>query len=187
MNILVRLFEKYGYLSSACKLALEQNTQTFHKKKGDFLLKQGQLSGSLYVLQKGFVRAFYNTADNKEIDLWFAFENTIIGSTYQMYKSRASLESIQCMEDSVVYAIPNAVILRLYREFPELNIIARRFTEDYCLDLEQRAFALQTMSAFQRYCKLIQDLGTNANRVALGNIASYLGITPETLSRIRKI
>lgn len=187
MNILIRLFEKYGYLSSACKVALEQNTQIFNKKKTEFLLNQGQLSGSLYVLQKGYVRAFHTKTDGSERDLWFAFENTIIGSTYQMYKSRASLHSIQCMEDCVVHAIPNAVLLRLYNEFPELNVIARRFTEDYCLELEQRAFILQTMTINQRYIILNQQLHNNAKRVADSHVASYLGISLDTLDRIKKI
>ncbi|MTG98237.1 MULTISPECIES: Crp/Fnr family transcriptional regulator [Myroides] len=186
MNVLIRLFEQYGYISSQCRDALEKNVQTFHMKKGELLLKKGQLSGSLYVLEKGFVRGYYLVSE-KEIDVWFAFEHTIMGSTYQMYKSRASLEYIQCMEDCIVHAISNQVLLRLYREHPELNLISRRSTEDYCLQLEQRAFGLQTMSASERYYNLIKELGDDFHRIPLGNIASYLGISQETLSRIRRV
>lgn len=186
MNMIIRLFEQYGYLSPQCKESLEQNIQVLHKKKGDIILKKGQLSGSLYVLEKGFVRGFYEV-DNKEIDVWFVFENTIMGSTYQMYKSKPSLEYIQCMEDCTMLALSNQVLMRFYREYPELNVIGRRSTEDYCLELEERAFQLQTMSAIERYHRLVKSLGENFHRIPLGNIASYLGITPETLSRIRKL
>ncbi|KUF44265.1 Crp/Fnr family transcriptional regulator [Myroides marinus] len=186
MNMLIRLFEQYGYLSPMCKEALEKNTQIFHKRKGEYLLKKGQLSGSLYVLEEGFVRGFYMHND-QEIDVWFAFEQTIMGSTYQMYKSKASLEFIQCMEDCVVHAIPNQVLFRFFKEYPELNLISRRSTEDYCLQLEDRAFQLQTMSATERYHRLLKDLGSDVNRIPLGNVASYLGISQETLSRIRRI
>jgi hypothetical protein len=75
----------------------------------------------------------------------------------------------------------------LYKDFPEFNIIGRRFTEDYCLLLEERAYQLQTMSAAERYHKLLKDYPEAVKRIPLGNIASYLGITQETLSRIRKI
>ncbi len=186
MSVMIRLFEQYGYISPVCREAIEKYIQIYHKKKGDFLLKKGQITGSLFVLEKGLVRGYYQQKD-KQIDVWFGFENTILGSTYQMYKSRPSLEYIECLEDCTVHALPNEKLLRLYKDFPEFNIIGRRFTEDYCLLLEERAYQLQTMSAAERYHKLLKDYPEAVKRIPLGNIASYLGITQETLSRIRKI
>lgn len=186
MNTLVRLLEQYGYLSPLCKVALEENTQIFFKRKGDYLLQKGEQSDSLYVIEEGSVRGFYQR-NGEEIDIWYAFEHTIIGATYQMYRSKPSLESIQCMEDCMVYAIPNRVLLRFYREYPELNMISRRFAENYCLLLEDRAFQLQMLSPLQRYYRLQRSLQENLERIPERNIASYLGITQEELTDVRRI
>ncbi|SFJ27939.1 Crp/Fnr family transcriptional regulator [Myroides guanonis] len=186
MNTLIRLFERYGYVSPSCKEALEQHIQTSHKTKGSILLKKGQTTGNLFVLEKGLVRGYYEYKE-KQTDVWFGFENTILGSTYQLYKSRPSLEYIECMEDCIVHALSNQELLRFYKDFPELNVIGRRFTEDYCLLLEERAFQLQTFSAVERYHDLIKRHPETLFRIPLGNIASYLGISAETLSRIRRI
>lgn len=186
MNTLVRLLEQYGYLSPLCKVALEENTQIFFKRKGDFLLQKGHQSDSLYVIEEGAIRGYY-LYDGREIDVWYAFEHSILGATYQMYKSKPSLEYVQCIEDCIVYAIPNQVLLRFYREYPELNMIARRFTEDYCMLLEERAYQLQLMSPVQRYCRLLRKLQEDIERLSEKNIASYLGIREEQLSEIRRI
>lgn len=186
MNTLVRLLEQYGYLSPLCKVALEENTKILFKQKGDFLLQKGQQSDSLYIIEEGAVRGYY-LHHGEEIDVWYAFEHTILGATYQMYKSKPSLEYIQCMENCMVYAIPNRVLLRFYREYPELNMIARRFAEDYCMMLEDRAFQLQIMSPEQRYYRLLKNFQENIERIPERNIACYLGITQEDLGHIRRI
>lgn len=186
MKILIRLFEKYGYLSNACKNAIIQNTQTFYKNKEEPLLEDGHLATSLYVIEKGCVRAFYTLETGQEIDLWYGFENSIIGSTLHMYKSRTSLQRIACMEPCLIHALPSAALLRLYREFPELNMIVRRFMEDYCCELEHRIFVLHTQNALGRYRQILRDLKENIQRIPTKNLASYLGVSQETLVRMQQ-
>ncbi|MEC4113380.1 Crp/Fnr family transcriptional regulator [Myroides pelagicus] len=186
MNMLIRLFEQYGYISAQCKEVIEQNIQTVHLKKGTVIQKRGQSPMALYAIEKGAVRGFY-TKEVRTIDTWYAFDHTILPATYQMYKSSVANENIQCMEDCLVHCISNSVMLRLFREYPELNLICRRLVEEYALDLQQRAYQLQTMSVEQRYYSLLKDLGDHFTRVSSANMASYLGITEQVLSHIRRI
>ncbi|MDR2920865.1 MAG: hypothetical protein LBV72_16070 [Tannerella sp.] len=74
----------------------------------------------------------------------------------------------------------------LYRKYSEINTIGRKIVEDYCKILDQRIFTMQTMSAEKRYNDLIQNYPEVIKRAPLGYIASFLGISQETLSRVRR-
>lgn len=187
MKIIIRLLEKYGYLSTACKNAILQNSRTLYKNKSDLLLEQGSLPTDLYVVEKGGVRAFYTSFNQSSIDLWYNFENSIIGSTLQMYKSKVALQNLQCMEDCVLHTISNTALLGLYKDYPELNIIARRFMEDYCHEVEYRSFVFQTQNPIGRYRELIKSIGRNVTRIPKNNLASYLGVNLSDLERIQKL
>lgn len=176
MNMLIRLFEQYGYLSPLCKEALEAHIVTYTVKKGDVLLQKGQLSSYLYVLEEGLVCGFYE-CNKQRFDTWFAFKHAILNPTYQLFKSKVSLETIQCLENSVVHAIPNQILFRLFSEFPELNVIVRRAIEDYCLELQERNYELKTMTPHDRYHLLSRQLHGNMARLPHTNLASYLGVS----------
>jgi CRP-like cAMP-binding protein len=80
----------------------------------------------------------------------------------------------------------NQKLQELYSKYPDFNTIGRRIAEEYCLWLENRIASLQVDSAEERYKKLLNEFPDLLLRVSLGQISSYLGITQETLSRIRK-
>lgn len=185
MNPFIKKFSEYGTLSEEAKTELEKRIQYFKKKKNDFLLKQGQIVSSLFLMETGFVRAFF-IKNNKEINSWFCAENVITGSILPVFSGRLSFENIQFLEDSVVYSISVEDLNDLYRKFPELNLIGRKIAEELCVILEERITSLHTESAEERYQSLIAGFPNILQRVSLGHIASYLGITQETLSRIRK-
>ena len=102
-----------------------------------------------------------------------------------LFSNNPSIENIQLLEDSVFHYISNQNLQKLYNKHPDLNTIGRKVAEEYCLLLENRIASLQVDSAEDRYRKLIKDFPNISQRVSLGHIASYLGITQATLSRIR--
>ena len=152
--------------------------------KGDLLLKQGEICKHIYFLKEGFARGFYYH-EGKEFTLWFGLENDIIASMYSFVSQKQSFESIEFLENSVVYCLEYGQLQRLYKQHIEINLIGRLFTERYYLKLEERVMSLQFQSALERYNQIIKNTPNLIQRASLGHIASYLGITQETLSRIR--
>ena len=185
MNPLIAEFKSYGNISSAIELELNSRIRISQKKKGDFFLKQGQVNSSLFVIQQGLVRAFFRQED-KEVNTWFGMENELIGSILPLYANRPSFEYIQFLEDSTIYSISADDLNEVYKLYPDLNVVGRKIAEKLCGLLEERVISLHTESAEQRYKALINKQPSIVQRISLGHIASYLGITQETLSRIRR-
>jgi len=185
MNPLIDQLKKYGALSEQAEEEIACRTHYFQKKKCHFFLKEGQHASSYFVLDKGLVRAYF-IRNEKEINSWFGEEGQIYYSIIPVYTNEPSFENLQFLEDSEVYALNTNDLNDLYKKFPELNIIGRKIAEEVSIVLEARITSLHTESAIERYHDLIKRQPNVLQRVNLGHIASYLGITQETLSRIRK-
>lgn len=185
MNPLIEQLKKYGPMSSEAEKGIQQKTKYFQKKKNSHLLKQGQILASYFVLKKGIVRS-YIYRNEKEINVWFGAENQVFGAIMPMYANKAAPENIQFLEDSELYAISFDDLEDLYKMYPELNLIGRKVAEELCVILEERINSLHFETASERYRNLILQMPYLLQRINLGHIASFLGITQETLSRIRK-
>lgn len=185
MNPLIEKFKEYGHLPPEIEDKLSSYIKTQTKQKGDFFLKQGQIVSSLFIIETGLVRSYY-IKDDREINSWFGFENIILGSVLPLFYQQPSFENIEFLETSTYYYISNKDLNEIYKISNEMNTIGRKMTEEYCVILEDRIRSLQRESAIQRYNSLIKYQPDATQRISLGHIASYLGITQETLSRIRK-
>lgn len=93
MNPLIKQLKKYGNLTSEIETELNEKIKSLIKQKGDFLLKEGQIVSSLFVIEKGLVRSFYNI-NEREINVWFGFESGILGSVMPLFFSQPSIENI---------------------------------------------------------------------------------------------
>ncbi|MFV0339120.1 MAG: Crp/Fnr family transcriptional regulator [Parachlamydiaceae bacterium] len=184
MNPLITLCRKFGPISFDIEKELDFKTQIKVYEKDTFFIKEGQIVSSLFVIEKGLVRSFYMKEDREIID-WFGFENIPLGATMPLFFNRPSLQNIQFLETSTIHYISNSDLNTLYNKYNEMNTIGRRMTEEFCRIMEERSWSLQTESAEQRYLNLIKSEPEILQRVSLRHIASYLGITQETLSRIR--
>lgn len=184
MNPLIEQFKRYGKISLDAELDFHKKVIRQERNKNDFYLKEGQTSSGLFVMEKGLVRAFF-IKNEKEINTWFGTENLILGSISPLFFNQPAKENIQFLEDSIVYSISRENLYDLYRKYHEIESIGRQMTEHYCLMMEERITSLQTLTAQERYEQLLQLFPELLQRVSLGHIASYLGITLETLSRIR--
>lgn len=185
MNPLIKKFKEYGPLSAEIENELLKKIKIQTRQKGDFFLKQGQIISILFMLETGLVRSYYTIGD-REVNSWFGFENIIFGSITPLFQQRPSSENIQFLESSTLYYIESSDMNDLYKKYTEMNTIGRLISEECCQVLEERVNSLQTQSAEERYQTLLKYQPDAIQRISLGHIASYLGIKPETLSRIRK-
>lgn len=157
--------------------------QEFHPKK-TLLLKAGHVARRIYFVNEGFVRAFYYK-DNQAYTTWFMGRHEFVISVYSFFSQKPAFENIEVLEDSTLLSITWDELQYLYKHFSEFNLIGRIITEQYYIRTEERAIELQTLPAQQRYQKLINTYPGILQKASLGQIASYLGIKQETLSRIR--
>lgn len=152
--------------------------------RNDLLIEEGQICRRLYFIERGCVRGFYNI-DGKDVSQWFGFENDFVTSVRSFVTRSASREYIQVVEDAVLWSVSRDQLDALLQRFPELEKLVRLIYEQYYIRLEERYTNAHFKSAGERYDDLLRHTPHILQRMPLGYIASYLGISAETLSRIR--
>jgi CRP-like cAMP-binding protein len=152
--------------------------------KGDYLLTEGQLCRHLYFVESGALRGYYNL-DGKEVTHWFGFEKDFVTSFHSFITKEPAVENIQLIEGCVLWAISKDILTDLFNQYHEIERLVRVAYEKYYIRLEERFVNAQFKTASERYEQFLQHTPHIVERVPLGHIASYLGISQETLSRIR--
>ncbi len=181
---LIKEISQLTNLSKEAEAFLNATVQICSFKKGEDILNFNQACNYLYFVNKGIIRGYYYL-DTKEITNWFGQENEFGTCFYSFIARKPSVETIQALEDCELVQIPYSSLQDLYKAFPETERIGRIITETYYLKLEERLLSIQFKSAKERYLNLIESKPSLIKRAALGQIASYLGISQETLSRMR--
>ena len=156
-----------------------------HIARNGFFNKAGIVSDRIGFVEKGVLRSFYNI-DNREITTYFLLPGSVAASLMSFLQKKPAIENIQAIEDSLLNVINRTNLYRLYHENWKWQQVGRILTENYYVEMEQRSITLQYQSARERYEALLKDHPEIIRSVPQNMIASYLGIAPETLSRIRK-
>jgi len=154
-------------------------------RKGKLLLKAGEICDHIYFIKKGAVRGFIRDGA-KDITTWITAENEIVSSISSLDMKEPAQENMQAIENCELLALTYTDFQNLYIKFPEFNIVARKILQKYYKDAERRAFIARVTKAEKKYRLFLTRYGHLANRIPLKYIASFLGITLETLSRVRK-
>ncbi len=181
------LISKIGTLTNLSPEALnflEEHVETQVFKRNEEVLRNGRFCNHLYFVTQGMLRGYY-IIDNKEVSNWLATEGDFCTSYYSFIARTTSYETIEAIEKSEVQAISYANLNKVYNLFPETERAGRLILEEYYSRLEERMISLQFKSAKERYEGLQKNRPELLKRAPLGCIASYLGMTQETLSRIR--
>lgn len=152
--------------------------------KGYMLLREGITERSLFFLEQGVARAFQQS-DGRDVTFWFGAEGEVLLSFQSYFSNEPGYESIELLENAVVYKISHSVLQDLYRSDLEMANWGRRFAESELMRADKRYLNQQFKTATERYEEFIRDYAGLVNRVQLGHIASYLGVSQVTLSRIR--
>lgn len=184
MEKLFLILSQLMTLSPALREELTTAISELRVKKGETLISEGKICDNLFFIRKGFLRGFHYQ-NGKEITAWFGFENDFATATYSFVSQKVGFENIEVIEDSILYAITYEDLNAIYDRQPEFNYIGRLLTEKYYVDLMERTLCLQFQSAKESYDQLVATHPHILKRASLGHIASYLGISQETLSRIR--
>ena len=178
------------YLSSIISVskALEKElislTTQLTVLKSQSVVETGNRCHDLFFIESGLLRGYY-LHDGKEITNWFGQEGEFATSFYSFVAEKPSFETIQVIEDCILTQLSFSSLQALYIKFPETERLGRIITENYYIKLEERLLSLQFKTAKERYLHFIKAKPSLLQRTSLGQIASYLGVTQETLSRIR--
>ena len=184
IDSLIHHIANYHPLSEAALNAVKDNFNEIVLAKNEFLISNGKRCRHLYFLQQGALRGYY-TLEQKEITHWFAFENDFVTSFHSFITGQPAVENIQLLQGSILYSISREKLNILLDDFPEIERLVRIIYENYYIRLEERFINSQFKTAAERYQNLLEQSPHIVERVPLGYIASYLGISQETLSRIR--
>lgn len=177
------LHEKYGLNASESEQLLAQMERLTYRK-GEHIVREGERNSSLYLVVQGIWRGHY-LRDGVDISLWFASEGDTLFSSWSYVADRPSLTSIEAMSDSTVFRISKQKMETFFTSSIAFANIGRIIFERQFLDMENWMINGGAAQAKQRYLALLEQNPELLQHVPLKHIASYLMITPQSLSRIR--
>lgn len=183
-NAIETISENYSLLTADCKTDFKNSCSLLTLDKFSLIVKEGQFSDKMYFVVSGCVRAFYYK-DSKEITDWFAFEGDFMSSINSFYQNVLSKHNIELLERTTFLEITRETIFRLTEKHHCFERLGRIAVTKTMLQLQERIVSIQFETAQQKYESLINMRPDILQRVPLTFIASHLGITLETLSRIR--
>ena len=176
--------ESYSILSVECMADLESSSELLTFEENCMLVKEGQYCDYAFYIIKGSARAYY-LKDGKDISDWFAFENDFITPINTFFQNVPSPHFIELLEPSTLLQISKRNFTILSDKYHDFERFGRVVVTNTMLRLQQRITAILFETAQQKYENVLKIWPHITQRVALSHIASYLGITLETLSRIR--
>jgi len=152
--------------------------------KGEKILGEGDVCTNIYWIVKGLVRQYYYK-NEKELTEYMAAEDTIMMSIESLFKETPSMQIMQAIEPTIVFAMPKKDLEAVAMKSVNIQILYRKILEESLIISQQRADMLRFESAQDRYQKFVKRSPQLVLRAPLVYIASYLQMTPETLSRVR--
>lgn len=183
-TIIDKISKRYTPLSNECQAELLANSKIKTFKKGEIVVREGQFSKNAYLITQGCARAYY-LQDGRDISDWFTFENEIMAPIVSFFGQKPSPHFIEFIEDSVAIVFTKDTLDQLSNKHHDFERFIRKVVTETMLGLCERLNTIQFVKAEERFTRLLKIYPNITNRIPLTHIASYLGITLETLSRIR--
>jgi len=181
----IKLFEGIYPLSNSLQTEIRENSHLLDIPQKTKILNIGEVQKSIYFIIEGAVRTYYIDKKGNQNTSWLLFEQELAISVFSFFSQKPSFEILETLEASSLLVMSHSTLQKLYREYVEFNVIGRVITEKYYIRSEEKANELRMLSARERYASMMKNERNILPRVPLGIIASYLGMTQSTLSRIR--
>lgn len=183
-KIIKNIETNYLALTNECRKDLQNASRILSLDKDTVIVKEGQFAHKVYFIAEGSARSYY-LKDGRDITDWFAFENDFICSVNSFFLNTPSSLFIEVLEPSVLLEISRENVNLLSDKYTEFDRISKLIVTNTMLRLQERIVSIQFETALQKYENLLKTMPDITQRVNLTHIASFLGITLETLSRIR--
>lgn len=184
MQKLIDTFNTFGKISDENIQRIMEAIMRKEYSAKTILQDADKISSKIYFVEKGIARTFYYK-DGKDVTFWIALEGDFIGSMSSFFMREPSIKMIETLEDCVLWEFEYQKLEKLFSSNSELEKLGRLFS-NYGLSLMEKRFDnLHFNTAKERYQILVKQDSEIIQRISLGIIASYLGVTQETLSRIR--
>lgn len=186
MNELLDYFKKNITISSEIEDKLKEIIVEKNLVKGELILSDDSLKKEHIFVVSGCLRSFYKTENAKEHTLQFAVKNWWISDYMTLYTNQKSVVSIESLTHSKVLIISNDKLEEFYKEFPDFEVFQRKNFEKRIAALQRRILNLLALTASEKYNEFVNNYEVFEKVIPNYQIASFLGITPQSLSRIRK-
>lgn len=185
MEIIKTLLDKYKVqFSQELMLRFESILIQKHYQKDEMILEEGTISRYLYIVEKGMVRQFYYK-DGRDITEHFSCEGNIATCLESLFLKEPTHLLIEALEPSTIFLLDYDKWKELCDEFPEINQLYRAVMEYKLVVSQQKADSWRFENSRERYDRFCKELPSVSRRASIAHIASYLLMTPETLSRVR--
>lgn len=175
---------RYPEMLTSARKQLEEILIRKEVEKGELLLKEGEVARHIVIVGKGMLRQFYYK-NGKDLTEHFSYEGCIVICIESTLKQQPTRLMIEALEDSIVYFLPYEKFLLLTETSWELNMFYRKILEFSLIVSQVKADSWRFETARERYNNLLKTDPEVVKRAPLSHIASYLLMTPETLSRVR--
>src|SRR6478735_6395766 len=186
-ELLIRNISKRGIDLTPEEISILQSKCTHkHFRKHQYILQQGEFSRVENFIVDGLTRTYEVDEKGQEHILQFGMEDWWIGDMYSFLSGKPSAFNIDCLEDTEVLQITKPNLDQLYSEVPKMNQYFRLLLEKALITTNQRIIASLRKTAAERYLEFLEKYPRIDQRVSNHQIASFLGITPQSLSRVRR-
>ena len=178
------LARKYSTMTHEELDVLESVLVPMKFSKGEIILREGEVCRNIYYVERGLIRQFY-FKNGKQITEHLGVDHTIFMCIESFLRQRPANLLVEALENTVLYGIPHDPLLALCAEDYEIEVMYRRLLENSLILSQRKADFLRFETANERYARLLKEHPEIVQRAPLSHIASYLLMTPETLSRVR--
>lgn len=186
MEEFISYLKKISPLKEKSSLDFLSKCKVFNFSKGDILVKSGQVSQYLYFVKSGIGKVYYLKEDKELID-WISDEGNLLTSVISFLTHQPSKHFVKLMEDSALVGISYNDLESLFSKHHDMERLGRQLAIMALVQQQERINSMQFESAKERYDNFLVRFPNCINRIPLGDLASYLGMTQVTLSRVRAL
>lgn len=184
-NIITEIFKEHNFTETEKDFILPKFKKV-ELKKGAIILQENEVVRDQYFVLDGCLRTYFIDVSGKEFTLQFAINDWWISDYTAFFSTTKAILNIECIKAATLYKISRENMEDLYKSFPRLEHLFRKKLENAFASFQKRILSNLAQSAQERYLSFIETYPNIEQHIKNYHIASYLGITTESLSRIRK-